>query len=397
MFAPLARRAFPLAALVVTLAACGRVESCRNRVAGGAADAGPKGPPAWSVVTEGIGEDGVWSDAALTKAFAMTVAPLPGVDVPPADESVPFCRGSMLRQLEARVDRLPPAQRDAVKKALADDAPPQPVQNAIAMADPAVAPHRESVARANAWVARFLGRPEVDVRVESIGVIPSASGRGTVYADASPICPRRDGANIERRADYRSPGPTEDMRQCACRVRLTRAGRSLPSSHQLFEVLVHELTHCHQFRHQDRGYGSDWVAEGHAMWVQSRAFAESGAAPEASIIPLGGWGAYAVGDGGLTPSGRLTMAATLHPGAFALVQALSNEGYDAKIGLLGSMSTPGGAAFDQLAAAKPAAFAAWASQSIFEQQLGPSWIPSGPGLYFDAHRAAKELPAVSRG
>jgi hypothetical protein len=79
MFAPLARRAFPLAALVVTLAACGRVESCRNRVAGGAADAGPKGPPAWSVVTEGIGEDSVWSDAALTKAFAMTVAPLPGV------------------------------------------------------------------------------------------------------------------------------------------------------------------------------------------------------------------------------------------------------------------------------------------------------------------------------
>ncbi len=233
--------------------------------------------------------------------------------------------------------------------------------------------------------------------MESIGVIPSASGRGTVYADAYPICPRSPSANIERRADYRLAGAAEDTRQCACRVRLTRAGRDLPTSHHLFEVLVHELTHCHQFRHQDRGFGGAWVAEGHAMWVQSRAFAESGARDLDSIIPGGGWGAYAVGDTPTTPTGRLTMAATLHPGAFALMQALSNEGYDAKLGPLGLGSTSDGAAFDQLAATKPAAFAAWASQSIFEQQLGPPWVPSGPGLLLGNHRMAEILPAVSRG
>lgn len=398
MFARTLRRGLTAAALLSTLAACGRVQSCRGGAAADAGvDAGPKGPPAWSVVQAGIGEDGVWSDGALTKAFAMTVAPLPGVDVPPADDSVPSCRGDMLRQMEARVDKLPPAQRDAIKKTLAEDAPSQPVQNAIAMADPGAAPYRESVTRANAWVARFLGRPEVDLRVESIGSLPSASGRGTVYADAYPICPRSPSANIERRADYRLAGPNEDTRTCACRVRLTRAGRDLPSSHRLFEVLVHELTHCHQFRHQDRGFGSAWVAEGHAMWVQSRAFAESGARDTDSLIPLAGWGAYAVGDTPNASTGRLTMARTLHPGAFALMQALSNEGYDAKLGPFALASTPDGAAFDRLATAKPAAFAAWASQSIVEEPLGPPWVPSGPGLYLGHHRAAQVLPRVSRG
>jgi len=401
MLEKLARRAAVAVALVLTVGACARVESCRKTAAttDAGVDAGSK-PAAWSVVAQGIGDDGAWSDDALTKAFAMTFAPIPGVEVPPADESVPFCRGIVVRMMEERADKLPPAQRDAVKKALSEEAPPPPTQNAIAFADTTAAQLRTEVERANAWVARFLGRPEVDVRVESTGVIPN-NGRGVIYADAYPMCPRVASPDLGRRADYRIAGAREDTRTCACRLRIARAGRELPSRGRLFEVLVHELTHCHQFRHQDRGYGGDWVAEGHAVWVQSRAFAESGATDSDSLVADAMWLPYFAGNvvvrGG--HPGRLSLGVVLHAGAFALFQALFNEGWDAKLAPFAMMSTPAGAAFDQLSAARPAAFAAWASQSIDEAALGAPWVPIGPGQgsWGDFHRIPERLASVSRG
>ena len=397
MLRKLVRRGAVAVALVLTVGACARVESCRKTAAttDAGVDAGSR-PAAWSVVAQGIGDDGAWSDDALTKAFAMTFAPIPGVEVPPADESVPFCRGSVVRMMEERADKLPPAQRDAVKKALSEEAPPPPTQNAIAFADTTAAQLRTEVERANAWVARFLGRPEVDVRIASTRVIPT-TGRGTIYADAHPICPRVANANLERRADWRDATTREDTRTCACQLRIARAGRELPSRGQLFEVLVHELTHCHQYRHQDHGMGGDWLAEGHAMWVQSRAYAESGAPTTESLLRGSAWGPYLAGDDAGAAPGRLLLEVTLHAGAFALVQALFNEGYEVKTGLLGMMSTPAGPAFDQLAVAKPAAFAAWASQSINEPHLGQPWVPAGPAMWESWHRVAKSLPSVSRG
>ncbi len=377
------------AALVLSAGVVAGVLGCKRAKPGAdAGDAGTAGPAAWSVVAEAVAEDGTLSDQAVLKAFALTVAPLPGVVVPPVDASVPRCGSAALREAIARKDKLPPAQRDAIQKVLDGDGAPSPTRNAVHFEGPTAERYRPEIESIQAWLARFLGRPPLELRVEYTPVLPRGATGAEVFASARPLCPRRAGAAPQNRADYRDATDTEDTSGCICLVRVSRAADQR-SADGMREILLHELTHCHQYKVQ-RGFPAAYVNEGHAMWVQSREHVEAGRGRADSILG-GAWEHYFMGTG----QGKLALAASPHAGGFALFQAIHNEGYDMRARGLGFMHAGNG--FAELSSASPPAAAAWASQSLNESHLGPPWRPTGPEWIEHVHRAPALLGTVRRG
>lgn len=372
------------ALLAALTAGCKRNKPSPDASAG----ATPKGPGAWSVVAKGVAEDGTLSNEAVLKAFALTVAPLPGVDVPPVDSSVPFCGASAVREALARLDKFPPAQREAITRALEGEGAPGKA-NALTFSSPRAERYRPEIERAQVWLARFLGRPQLDVRVEWTPILPRGPGGGVVFANARPWCPRRPGASPENRADFREATATEDTSGCMCLVRVASAADQVSSAGKLYEILLHELTHCHQYKVQ-RGFPAAFVNEGHATWVQSREFVESGRRANDGLITTM-WTAYLDGQG----EGRLSLASAPHAGGFALFQAMHNEGLDMRGRGLSFMHSGNG--FAELTSASTAAASAWASQTLNEPPLGARWVPSGPGLDPDARRQPRALGAVRPG
>jgi hypothetical protein len=382
-------------ALVVGALGCKKTNESGADASADAGPSKPKGPGAWSVVAKGIADDGTMSDDAVLKAFAMTVAPLPGVDVPPGDETVPFC-GTMARDAAlARFDKFSPQQRDAITRALEPHEAP-PVKNALVFGSRTAEGYGPEIERVNAWVSGFLGRPPVTVRVDTVDVIPTRATGDEVFADAGAWCPRQPGAQLARYADYRYGNAGENTTACACRVRIARAARgTIPG--KFHEILVHELTHCYQYAAQTAGLPDAWVSEGHAYWVQAQELIDAHRPLSESLVP-DAWDAYMIGDSRVHgPAGRLALGFQPHAGGFSLVSALQSDGFDVRQRWIDMMNS-GSRAYPEIAGTHPHALTAWASQSMNEISVGRAWAPpQGPGLPSANHRNAQALPPLQRG
>jgi hypothetical protein len=229
--------------------------------------------PAWSVVTNGIDVNGGWSKDAALRAFALAVAPLPGVDVPPADDSVPDCSVPVIAAIAPHLASLTPEQRKIVTESFV---PPRtlPVRNAVFYAaGVTVQPAFEEALQAT---RTFFNRPlRVDVVVD---VAPRLPGRlGRFGGSTTSWCPRPGVAQTDPLAPeqrcavaFEQGCGAQPPAQCACKITLHP-----PVGDGVASLLAHELTHCYEMESFtgpawdfNRDPKTAWYLEGYASWVE---------------------------------------------------------------------------------------------------------------------------------
>lgn len=375
----LRQRSLGPALLLLFLAA---LVGCRWFRKGDAAE--DSGPKAWSVVTSGIDKEGNWSKDAALRAFALGIAPVPGVDVPRADDSVPECAVPTLAALRPHLGTLTPEQKRAIHAASGIEKAPR-VTNAI-FYSPEVTSRAEferAIQLTKAFFGRSLQRNVVVLRRASLGT----SYAPHPVASASSLCARPTASPsgiaetcvVGFDADC---GTSQRMAECSCVVAIHQGA---PAT----EVFVHELVHCYEmeaFNGMAAQFQSDakmaWYVEGYAEWARWKMMPEVEQVRRHLGIYLEG------GDG--TEGQRFSAIFTPYS-AMGLFMHLESHGVGVKergLTLVNHAAIP---AFGVLAAGATPAMTEWASSTVREPSLGSAWTTR-----FDPRMDTKrQLRAVS--
>jgi hypothetical protein len=196
----------------------------------------PSGPPlsAWQQVLSRIGPDGVVDVDTARQAFAMAVAPLPGVDVPDPGAEI-RCGTLAIQWLFAHRDELTPEQLAAARKAVSG---PFPGAKTVTVSAP-VARGRD--------VPTALHRRAPDMQDLSVMIDKAA-------------------AQVDAAGDQQGPA-------VMCRIIFTERVLTM-SPQSLLETVNHEVFHCfagRAFPTIKAAYaaaaGHSWLTEGLAEWV----------------------------------------------------------------------------------------------------------------------------------
>jgi hypothetical protein len=210
---------------------------------------------AWAKVQAKISPDGEVSTATALQAFALAVAPLPGVHAPSGAKSNVAEGGETVRWVIAHWDDLTPAQQAAVQKALTGSPTPTGGGGGPGRSVPSKGVDVSSIV--TEMLARYdapLGPLSIPVKVTYLESKPDDVPDGT-EAMAEPV----NGSGT-----YSGP-------PASCDVKITPFGASTAGSTDFEMVIAHELFHCYQavWLGLDRYYtkGSSWAIEGSATWA----------------------------------------------------------------------------------------------------------------------------------
>jgi hypothetical protein len=211
---------------------------------------------AWQRTLDSIRDDGSITPALALRAFAIAYGPLPGVKRPGGRVGVPRS-GTLAMQLVARVwDRLTPAQRTAVNRAVGLPHDAGTLRSTRSAALRGLTPDAGYQAIADKYAAYYTQRiPTTGAMViqifKSTEEITNADG-AKVPADALPV-------NDKGEWGVGTPA--------SCRVRVSPTGQKVGAS--VFEyVMAHEVFHCFQFQLMDAWqHRSAWLVEGSADWA----------------------------------------------------------------------------------------------------------------------------------
>ncbi|MCW5891013.1 MAG: hypothetical protein KIT14_10725 [bacterium] len=224
-------------------------------------------PSAWEAVLADVERAGVVTVDTARAAFALLVAPLPGVPTPPGATAgtaaaVGHDTGDVggcaaLRWIRAFRDQLTPEQRDAVDAALA---------RATAVPAPAATPAADTTRDAASDAMRF--RRLVDDAVAAIGArlgVPLAVPIEVVFME--PAKPGAPAALEALDAAGDAAGPL-----ARCRLYVAARARVDPDAATVRGTITHEVFHCFQAQLAGLARYVDvtapqWLDEGGANWV----------------------------------------------------------------------------------------------------------------------------------
>ncbi len=362
-------------ALAALVAATGLL-ACKKRPSPAAVPPVDTGPPAWAQVERGIDAQGTFSRDAALAAFAQSVAPLPGVSVPPRDDSVPSCGTPAVAEVYRHFGSLTEAQRAAVRGALQPSRPSSATKNELVFRLPEDAARR-AFEEAQRKVSALLGPLR---RRVVVGTTPSRP-EPPRPPDAGPV--RQDGriaataffwcnrpgvretdplSPAEHMTEHEAPADA-DLSGCDHLVLVT-----VPyGTPELEEVLAHELVHLYQaerFTGRRSGWypnGTGWAIEGYPTWLGAKLYPHG---YEQRALSR-----YVQGDA----SGRFALLASpyLASGLFA---HLESRGVEVLRRGLDLVNIPDGmAAFTGFVAGSDDAMSQWASSTTKSPERGPAW------------------------
>jgi hypothetical protein len=322
--------------------------------------------PAWNQLMGTIRPDGTVSKDTALKAFALAIAPLPGVDVPEAAPGSILDGTPALRWLVAHWSEITPAQRDAAASVIpelkgigvggtAQGTPEAGDSYALVAAKSSVvAPQKQSnfytdLAKQMADVIgskvhKSLGIP-ITVRVGAMQGNKSAMETG-VYASDGTI--------------FGSPAK--------CVITVGPWADANLSGAELNLAIAHEVWHC--FEGFIGGipwvwFGSSWIVEGEAEWVADSLYPNS-------WISQGWWPKYL--EHPETPLFNRSYDAI---GFYAQLQLSGIDVWTRLADALGKTDVP---AFVALGADSDGFLDIWASGYLRDRSHGDPWEITGPGI-----------------
>jgi len=263
-----------VASVVLVLSAgCSRTESSPQ----------PEAPSAWDQTLAEIGEDGKVSLTTALKAFALAIAPLPGVQVPAGKVDI-FSGTIAINWVIAHWAELTNPQQSAVENALSGNVTPRgrapyagtgerPIRSAPAgpnvdclTADAGdAAPFRAMIGPILADIATHLGpavfaNPDTNRRSEDFQLHVAVDTEQRVAARMYSIpCTGEVAAAV-----------TDDPTSCSIHV-TPEALKPEHSTNDRRAILIHELMHCVMHARLGAAYidGSPWYWEGVPTWAMT--------------------------------------------------------------------------------------------------------------------------------
>jgi hypothetical protein len=205
---------------------------------------------------DGIRADGTVPPAVALRAFSLAYGKLPGVTAPKGKVGEPE-EGTEAMTLIARVyDKLTPAQKAAVDRALdapAGGAAPAARTAEVLTPDPGLQTFVDKFAADYASRLPGVKAPTIIATLTDTDRVVKGM---QVYADALPL---------------NASGEWNVGKPEFCRIRLMPFGTKLIGKKQFLHLIAHETWHCFQFAMMaDWRQRSDWIIEGGAVWASDQ-------------------------------------------------------------------------------------------------------------------------------
>lgn len=327
----------------------------------------PPPPSVWQTTVDRLGPDGRLPTAAALAAFALAVAPVPGVVAPSGPPETVDSASIAVGAVLARWSELTDGQRGAVRSALAGSgaaivpaawrraAPVDPHLPCLTADSAGAAPYRAVLGEIEPQLSARLGWPLRIADKVFLSVNTKDLEHARMYA-----WPCADGALATGKIN-------------GCTIHINPSTIAAHGSDELRAFLVHELTHCFLYDRFGLAYTAmpAWYVEGAPTWTMAQL--------GASNTVLGShWKHYLD-----TPTTALTGRAYDGVGFFA---HLAETGTDVwrSIDLIGAAMAGKGATATAAgwAAAGPSAqfINAWGPGYVQGRYPGTPWTSSGPNL-----------------
>jgi hypothetical protein len=241
------------------------------------------GPSVWDTTLEEIGDDGTVSLATALKAFALAIAPLPGVSVPDTERTI--VSGTIaVNWVLAHWAELTPDQQNAVEAALNGPVTPRAPRPYTGLAAAPTGPNVDCLTADTGDAAPF--RALID------GIKADIAAHLGPALFASPDSPRRSEdfrlfLSVNTKQLYDLPDRPAKMYTFPCQGgTVTSAGDDIPgctihvnpeslkagyTDHDRRSFLIHEVMHCVLLARLGKQYVSipAWYEEGVPTWVMT--------------------------------------------------------------------------------------------------------------------------------